>query len=134
MFLIQFDACNRSFIGLASVGFVVYYEDNIIYKHYSIINDEVPNSNYAEYKALIKALQFAKKFNITSLLIQGDAKIVIEQIKDNCHTKSECIKPLLKEVKHLTANFKSIDFQHIYRKRNIMADSLANQALYNYVE
>tara|TARA_Y100000389_G_C17333316_1_gene449296 strand:- start:408 stop:809 length:402 start_codon:yes stop_codon:yes gene_type:complete len=128
MFLIQFDACNRDFKNQASIGYVLYYDSTILWKHYSLL-DKACNSNYAEYKALISALKFALSLNIKYLYVEGDAKIVIEQIKDKCRTKSIIIQPLLKEVKNLKSKFNFIEFEHIYRKKNILADSLANQAL-----
>jgi ribonuclease HI len=132
MFLIQFDACNRKELGLSSIGFVLYYDGILMCKHFSIINDKVPDSNYAEYKALIKALEFALSYKIKDLIIEGDAKVLIQQINKICNVNCEHIKPLYNKVVNLKNNFDSINFEHIYRKKNIMADSLANQALYNY--
>ena len=128
MFLIQFDACNRELLNKASIGFVLYYDSTVIWKHYSLL-DNSSNSNYAEYKALISALKFALSLNIKYLHVEGDAKIVIDQIKDKCNAKSISIQPLLKEVKTLKSKFNYIEFEHIYRRNNILADSLANQAL-----
>ena len=132
MFLIQFDACDRKLLNLSSIGFVLYYDNVVLCKHYSLINDKVPDSNYAEYIALIKALEFASSYKIKDIFIEGDAKIVIEQLNNNCKVKCEHIKPLYNRVIKLKKKFDSINFEHIYRKKNIMADSLANQALYNY--
>jgi len=131
MFLLQFDACNRDLLGLSSVGFVLYYDSVVLWKHYSLMT-EAYNSNYAEYKAIVCALQFAISLNIQYIYIQGDAKIVIDQINNICKAKSKIIQPLLNEVNKLKTQFKFINFEHIYRKDNIFADSLANQALYNY--
>ena len=131
MFLIRFDACNRELLNIASIGFVLYYESTILWKHKAILHNS-KNSNYAEYKALISALKFALDFNIQYLYIEGDAKIVIDQIKQICNTKSESVKPLLKEVNELKSKFHFIEFEHIYRKNNIYADSLANSALNSY--
>ena len=132
MFLLQFDACNRDLLNIASIGYVLYYDSTVIWTHHSILNESY-NSNYAEYKALISALKFAVSLNIKYLQVEGDAKIVIDQIKDLCHTKSPIVQPLLKEVNELKSKFNYIEFEHIYRKNNIYADSLANQALYEYI-
>tara|TARA_B100001093_G_scaffold446717_1_gene451208 strand:+ start:1782 stop:2195 length:414 start_codon:yes stop_codon:yes gene_type:complete len=131
MFLIQFDACNRELQNIASIGYVLYYDSTVIWKHCSILKESY-NSNYAEYKALIYALKFALSLNIKYLQVEGDAKIVIDQIKDLCNTKSPSVQPLLEEVKQLKSKFNEIEFEHIYRDKNILADSLANQALYDY--
>ena len=132
MFLLQFDACNRETLNMGSIGYVLYYDSTILWKHHSILNKSY-NSNYAEYKALISALKFALSINIKYLQVEGDAKIVIDQNKNRCHTKSPSIQPLLKEVKQLESHFNHIDFEHIYRQKNLLADSLANQALYDYL-
>ena len=130
MFIMQFDACDRKNLGLSSIGYVLYYDTLLLAKHYSLINYEVADSNCAEYIALIEAIKFAKSLNINNLHIEGDAKIVIEQINNRCNVKSNSVKPFLKEVNELKKSFNNIEFQHIYRKYNIMADSLATQALY----
>jgi probable phosphoglycerate mutase len=131
MFLLQFDACNRDYLNIGSIGYVIYYHNNVLIKKYKILNNAL-NSNYAEYKALIEGLKNAIKLNIKDLYVEGDAKIVIEKINNNCNVKSESVKPLYKEVLTLLKYFDTINFNHIYRKQNIYADSLANQALIDY--
>ena len=132
MFLIQFDACKRDTIGLASIGYVLFYDSTVLHKHYSLINYNIEDSNCAEYTALINALKFAIKLRIENLYIEGDAKIVIDQVNNICNIKCERVKPLHKEVNKLKNKFKTISFEHIYRKKNIFADSLANQALQEF--
>tara|TARA_B100000989_G_C19394904_1_gene407373 strand:- start:347 stop:757 length:411 start_codon:yes stop_codon:yes gene_type:complete len=131
MFLLQFDACNRDVLGIGSVGFVLYYDNVVLTKDYKILK-EAYNSNYAEYCALIYALNYAIKYNIKDLYVEGDAKIVIDQIKNECNIKSDIVKPLHRKVKKLIKKFDFINFEHIYRKYNSYADSLANQALLDY--
>lgn len=132
MFSIQFDACNREYTGLTSIGYALFYDSMLLWTHYSMI-EPAANSSYAEYEALLNALKFAISLNIQYLNVQGDAKIVIDQINNTCSAKSETIKPLLYEVNNLKKKFKVIEFEHIYRKDNILADSLANQAIINYL-
>ena len=131
MFLLQFDACNRDVLKIGSIGFVLYYDNIVLLKNYKLLKQPY-NSNYAEYCALIYALDCVIKLNIKDLYVEGDAKIVIDQINDICNIKSDIVKPLHKEVKNLIKKFDFINFEHIYRKYNIYADSLANQALIDY--
>tara|TARA_B100000902_G_scaffold365130_1_gene385788 strand:- start:307 stop:711 length:405 start_codon:yes stop_codon:yes gene_type:complete len=131
MFLLQFDACNRDVLGIASIGFVLYYNSTVVAKHYAMLN-EAYDSNYAEYKALISALKYASNLEIKYLYVEGDAKIVIDQINNICNINYERVKPLHKEVNNLKSKFDFINFEHIYRKYNIYADSLANQAIIEY--
>lgn len=131
MFLLQFDACNRDHLKIGSIGYVIYYDSNILLKKYKMLNN-VLNSNYAEYQALIEGLKNAIQLNIKDLYVEGDAKIVIEQINNKCNVKSNSVKPLYHEVLNLLKYFDNIDFNHIYRKHNLYADSLANHALIEY--
>ena len=133
MFLLQFDACNRDVLGIASIGFVLYYNSTVVAKHYAMLN-EAYDSNYAEYKALISALKYASNLEIKYLYVEGDAKIVIDQINNICNINYERVKPLHKEVNNLKSKFDFINFEHIYRKYNNYADSLANQALIEYLK
>ena len=133
MFLLQFDACNRDNLGIGSVGFVLYYDNIVLLTKYKLLN-EAHNSNYAEYCALIYALKCLIELNIKDIFIEGDAKIVLEQIKGNCNINSNIIKPLYNEVKKLIEKFDFINFEHIYRKYNNYADSLANQALIDFYD
>ena len=87
MFLIQFDACKRDNMGLASIGYVLFYNSTVLHKHYSIINHTIQDSNCAEYTALINALKFAIRLRIENLYIEGDAKIVIDQVNNICNIK-----------------------------------------------
>ena len=128
MFLLQFDACYRDNLNIGSIGYVIYYDSVILIKKYKILNNTL-NSNFSEYKALIEGLKNAIGYNIKDLTVEGDAKIVIEQINNKCNINSNIIKPLYDEVLILKKYFDNINFNHIYRKQNLYADSLANQAL-----
>ena len=133
MFLLQFDACNRDVLGIGSIGYVIYYDSIVLCKHYEMLNNP-HDSNYAEYNALIKALKCAIKYKIKDLYVEGDAKIVIDQINNICNVKYERVKPLHKEINNLKKEFDFINFEHIYRKYNLYADSLANQAILEYLK
>ena len=128
MFLIQFDACNRDVLGVGSIGFVLYYDSIVLHKHSGFL-DRSYDSNYAEYMALINALIFAVSLNIKELYVQGDAKIVINQINNLCNIKCDRVKPLHKLVNKLKTNFDVFNIEHIYRRYNNYADSLANDGL-----
>ena len=131
MFLLQFDACNREVLGIGSIGFVLYYDNIVLLKDCKLLKESY-NSNYAEYCALIYSLNYALKLNIKNLYVEGDAKIVLDQLKDECNINSEIVKPLYYKAKKLIKKFDFINLEFIQRKHNKFADSLANQALIDY--
>lgn len=128
MFLLQFDACTREHIGLSSIGYVIYFNDVVIYEESFIINEKI-DSTSAEYLALIYGLKTASILNIKQLYIEGDAKIVIDQINKICKVHFDKIQFFLNNIENLKKKFNFIKFYHIYRKYNVYADSLANYAL-----
>jgi ribonuclease HI len=89
-------------------------------------------NNFAEYNGLIKGLEYAISLEIKELLVQGDSKIVINQVQDIYRTNCEDLKPLYNNVLNLKKKFNIIDFEHIYRRDNIFADSLVNDAYNTY--
>ena len=48
-------------------------------------------NNEAEYEAMITGLKLAKELGIAHLLVKGDSKLVIEQVKGDCDTKGEIL-------------------------------------------
>ena len=65
------------------------------------------------------------------MIVYGDSKLVIEQVKGNWKVKSENLKPIHKEIRNLLNEYKFqyIEFNHVLRKYNKRADQLANIAL-----
>ena len=80
-----------------------------------------------------RAKEEKSKLNDEVLDIKGLTSKKVKHFLNNiCNIKCEHVKPLHKEVNKLKNKFKTISFEHIYRKKNIFADSLANQALQEF--
>lgn len=86
-------------------------------------------NNQAEYQALIKTLEVAKKFQPQALTCYLDSQLVVYQLIGRYRVKNKDIKPLYEQVQTLIADIKKIEFKHLYRQDNAKADSLANQAM-----
>lgn len=85
-------------------------------------------NNVAEYKAVIKALEFALAKNYLNLSVKSDSELLIKQILGLYKIKNPELQILFKELMHLKENFISIKFEHIPREKNRRADQLANLA------
>lgn len=86
-------------------------------------------NNQAEYYGLLLGLNMAIKLGVKRLSIQGDSRLVLEQLKDLWKVKNHDLKPLHSEAKKLLENFDISSIDHIPRSRNSDADSFANEAV-----
>ena len=131
MYLLQLDGGSRGNPGLCAIGYAIFDDTILLVKDNMIVSKNNTN-NFAEYNGLIKGLEHAILLEIEELFVQGDSKIVINQVQDIYRTNCEDLKPLYNNVLNLKKKFKTIDFEHIYRRDNIFADSLVNDAYNKY--
>lgn len=86
-------------------------------------------NNFAEYSALITAVQFAASRRCTSLKIYSDSELVVRQIRGEYKVRNENIRPLYERAQlwiHLIPRF---FIEHVRRELNKDADRLANVAM-----
>ena len=74
-------------------------------------------------------LMLAEFLEIPCIHIMGDSKVVIDWLSDKGGLMVSSIEGWKKRIKLLIQNFLSIDFQHIYRDFNTVADILSKQAM-----
>lgn len=86
-------------------------------------------NNYAEYSAIIFALEQAKKMHIDELLCYLDSELVVRQLKGQYRVKNKGLQPLFRKVQMLAQDFKEISFEHVPRAKNKVADAVLNQVL-----
>lgn len=122
------DGGARGNPGPGAIGVVVRRDDNILEMHSEKLG-KVTN-NIAEYKALIKAMELALKYDdeITCFL---DSELVVKQLLGEYKVKNEKLLGLFVEVQKLQNNFKKIKYLHVSRwdKFQQMADTLLNMEL-----
>ena len=131
-----FDGCSKGNPGLAGSGAVIYNHLNKEIWYKSSFVGKKETNNVAEYSGLILGLEEALYNNkeIRNLIIKGDSKLVIEQMKGNYKVNSQNLLQLYKKAKELIqlGNFENIDFIHVYRNENKRADELSNLGLNFY--
>jgi len=86
-------------------------------------------NNEAEYKALIEALNIAKKLSFENVNIFSDSELVCNQINGIYKVKSESLLTLNIMAKQLIDNFKTFKICHIPREQNSLADKMVNLAI-----
>ena len=86
-------------------------------------------SNQAEYHGLILGMQIAINEGVKRLKVKGDSELVIEQMKGYYQVQSERLISLYSKAKEVERHFQIIEFEHITRDENTVADSEAKAAV-----
>ena len=131
-YILKFDGGSRGNPGLCGCGYVIYNNEDIIYKD-SFIASELNTNNFAEYSALVAGLNQAIKLDIKILQVFGDSLLIIKQLNGEYKVKSTNIKELYLKASTLKESFQNISFEQIYRDQNKVADKLANKAMDEYL-
>lgn len=128
VYIVNIDGASRGNPGNSSIGVVIKDGKGNIIKEISKCIGVVTN-NQAEYKALIKALEFLKeaKENIT---IYTDSQLLERQWNGVYKVKNEDIRKLFNHAKEIARGLK-INIVSVERDQNKEADTLANKALDN---
>ncbi|MFO7807446.1 MAG: ribonuclease HI family protein [Candidatus Moraniibacteriota bacterium] len=127
------DGGSRGNPGVGGAGAVVEY-DGMIKKYHKFLGEKVTN-NEAEYEALILALKKAKQVmgkeraKRSSVACYADSELMVKQLNHQYKLKNENIQRKFIEIWNLTLDFKKVDFSHIPREENKLADELANKAM-----
>ncbi|XP_070047208.1 uncharacterized protein [Nicotiana tomentosiformis] len=79
----------------------------------------------AEYEACILGLRLAIDMNVQDLLVIGDSYLLVYQVLGECATKNTKIFSYLHCVQELIKRFTKIEFKHVLRIQNELADALS---------
>jgi ribonuclease HI len=83
------------------------------------------SNNGAEYEALIHGLRIAVSLGIKRLLASGDSKVVIKQVNKEWDCVKDTMDSYCAEIRKLEGHFEGIEFQHVPRNNNVVADVLS---------
>lgn len=126
--ILMCDGGSRGNPGIAGSGFVIYDENKKEIARGGKYCG-IQTNNFSEYMSLIIGLEAAVKLEITHLKILMDSKLAIEQMKGNWKVKNANIKPLFEKAKFVAEEIEVLNFQHIPREKNGVADSIANEVM-----
>ncbi len=125
---LEFDGGSRGNPGPAGIGAVVRAADGTALVTLGRFIGRATN-NVAEYRALITAMQEAKKLGATSILIRGDSELIIRQMTGVYKVKHPDMRKLYAEAQDLLGQFQKSKIEHNLRHKNELADKLANLAM-----
>lgn len=120
------DGGARGNPGPAAIGAVAYDGSRQLWALKRYIGETT--NNQAEYQALIAGLS---EINITSkhVICYLDSELVVKQLRGEYRVKDKDLQPLVRDIIELILKFDRVEFHHIPREKNALADSLVNQAL-----
>jgi len=128
--LIYIDGASQGNPGPASIGVVIKNRIGETLEEVSRFIGKNTN-NFAEYTALVVALETALKNGYKSIDIRSDSELVVKQIKGEYKVKQPDLKKMFIHVHKLLKNFSGWKITHINREKNKRADALAELAIKN---
>ena len=89
----------------------------------------VATNNVAEYRALLAALEWAKRHGHDQLHVRSDSLLLVQQMLGNYKVKHAGLQPLHARARVLALEIGRVTFEHVGRSFNAHADRLANTAM-----
>ncbi len=90
----------------------------------------IQTNNYAEYSAVILALQWLRENKYQNADFYLDSELVVRQLSGQYKVKNEGLKPLFQQIQMLLDGVNTT-FTHVYRSDNAEADAMVNECLDN---
>lgn len=141
MYILEFDGLFRGIEGGANsttkcgfmcYGWLIRKAGRIIARgHGTYLRCDDATSNVAEYLALIEGLEALMDMDVRTerVLIIGDAKTAINQMKGSATANVDRIKKLNSRARRIARKFYSVDYLWVPRRENHAADKLSRHAL-----
>jgi ribonuclease HI len=115
------DGGARGNPGPAAFGYVVEAADGTAFG--------VATNNVAEYRALIAGLRRALELSLDRLEVVSDSELLVKQMRGEYKVKNEALRALSLEAAQLARQLGGVEYRHVRREQNELADRLVNEAL-----
>ena len=86
-------------------------------------------NNYAEYSALLAALEWAIRNNHLAVQVVSDSELMVKQLRGIYKVRNENLQPLFDKAQRLISQLDWFETKHVLREQNREADRLANEAM-----
>ena len=122
------DGGSRGNPGPSASGYVIIDMNNhVIETNGEFLN--ITTNNQAEYHSLRLGLERAHQLGAEIVHVYMDSMLVINQMKGIFKVKNKDLLGVYRAVKELTYKFRSVDFTHVPREYNKLADAEVNRIL-----
>ena len=122
------DGGARGNPGPAAYGFVLEAEDGTVLaaEGHAI---GVATNNVAEYSGLVAGLRKALELHVPEIEVVSDSELLVKQMRGEYRVKNEALRGLFLEAGALAGDLESVEYRHVKRAHNELADRLVNEAL-----
>ena len=122
------DGGARGNPGPAAYGFVLDSEDGtVLAAEGQAIG--VATNNVAEYSGLVAGLRKALDLHVPEVEVVSDSELLVKQMRGEYRVKNEALRTLFVEASALARGLESVEYRHVKRAHNELADRLVNEAL-----
>jgi ribonuclease HI len=122
------DGGARGNPGPAAYGFVLEAEDGtVLAAEGQAIG--VATNNVAEYSGLVAGLRKALELHVPDLEVVSDSELLVKQMRGEYRVKNEALRSLFLEASTLARSLANVEYRHVKRAHNELADRLVNEAL-----
>jgi ribonuclease HI len=122
------DGGARGNPGPAAYGFVLEAEDGtVLAAEGQAIG--IATNNVAEYSGLVAGLSRAVELQLGDLEVVSDSELMVKQMRGEYRVKNEALRGLFVEANGLARRLPKVEYRHVKRAHNELADRLVNEAL-----
>lgn len=127
-YVLYSDGGSRGNPGPSAAGYILLNPDGgVVFEGGDYLG--VTTNNQAEYAALRLGLERAAKLNISNIECRIDSMLVVNQLKGIYSIKNRDLWPQFEAINSLAQNFNTINFVHVHREFNSLADGIVNKTL-----
>ncbi|MGC9130838.1 MAG: ribonuclease HI [Pyrobaculum sp.] len=122
--------------GVGAYGFAVFDGEREVYGEGGVVcvGERWCTNNYAEYSALVKALEWALSNGVECVAVYGDSQLVVRQVVGEYAVRAPHLKPLYERALELAGRFKRFSITWVPRGENSRADYYSKRAYCDYLK
>ena len=126
--IVNFDGGARGNPGEAAIAAVVSKPDGeVVEARGEAIG--VATNNVAEYRALLLAIERARRLGASEVELIGDSELVVRQVRGEYRVKDPGLRPLHTAAREALAPLERWSIRSVPRAENAAADALVNATL-----
>ena len=119
------DGASLNNPGPMGIGVVVFRNGDMLKEISEYIGEGT--NNVAEYTAVLRALEYAKKSGERDVHLRSDSQLIVRQLTGDYKTRDPKLKVLKRKIDLLLKEL-NVVFEHIPREQNKEADRLSKKA------